>query len=187
MKVIFFFIKFSLKGFQTHIFIEPFINFDQGLKPKYSKENDSYSSNIHVEFNTSLPLSKVWYFNSTKINLTDNCQQKSLLAYSCNLHIDLDKESIIGVYILELTNSVYSLSKSIGFDLVLPHKPEVKILKPKYCSSFIACEYNKSIVFQCNIKAHSIDSFRMISLPCKNHGQCKLLDQDLARSTRSKF
>jgi hypothetical protein len=119
-----------------------------------------------------LPLNKVWYFNSSKVNLTDNCQQKFLLAYSCNLHFDLDKESIIGGYILELTNSVYNVSKSIGFHLVLPNKPEVKILKPKYCSSFIACEFNKSIEFQCNIKAHSIDSFRMISLPCKNLNDC---------------
>jgi hypothetical protein len=114
-----------------------------------------------------LHLNKVWYFNSSKVNLTDNCQQKSLLAHYCDLHIDLDKESIIGGYILELTNNLYNVSKSIAFDLVLPHKPEVKILKPKYCSSFIACEYNKLIEFQCNIKAHSIDSFRIISLPCK--------------------
>ena len=165
----------------SYLIIEPFINFDQklGIKQNYLKENQTYSANTHIEFNTSLPLDKLWYLNSSIVNLTDNCQQNSLLTHSCNLQTQLDKKSIIGHYILKLTNNVYNLSKSIGFDLVLPHKPDVKILKPNHCSPFIACEYNKSIVFQCNINAHSINRFLLLSLPCKNLQDCYVNSSEL--------
>jgi hypothetical protein len=138
-------------------------------------------------FSASSVLTRTWYFNEKPIIIDDSdyieaCTQYEPFKYKCDLMITVFGDKNAGLYSLKLElryypNFVVDFENNLSYvqlnaTLISPKKPDLTILKPRYCSLNYTCEFNRTIEFQCNAHAHKIDTILMQVEKCAGLDDC---------------